>query len=181
MPNAFQILFILLLCSISVSAPAATVHRWVDEHGVTHFSDAPPAENVSDVKTLELSDDYPDAVDTRTNYYSIANQWERMRVEREQKNRVELEKARIRADKAAAVAYSEPVVEAREPRYFPAYFPPVGNRGRAFQRAQRHFDDDHRDHYAPARDRRSVVGKPGRAEPDAGGRRTTPARPMQLR
>lgn len=181
MQYALKTSIVVLLCSISLSALAATVHRWVDEHGVTHFSDAPPADSVSEVKTLELSDDYPAAVDTRTNYYSIANQWERMRVEREHKTRVDLEKERIRAEKAAAVAYSEPAVEVREPRYYPVYFPPAGNRGRAYQRPHRHFDDDRRDRYGPTRDHRSVVGKPGRAEQGAGGRRTTPARRMQLR
>jgi len=172
----------MLLCSIGLSAPAATVHRWVDEHGVTHFSDAPPAGTVSDVTTLELSDDFPDAADTRANYYSIANQWERMRVEREQKTRVELEKARIRAEQAAAVAYSEPAAEPQDRRYYPLYFPPAASRGRAHQRPYRDFDHNRaNDDYARAGERRRIDGKPGRDRTRTGGRVTTAREPMSLR
>lgn len=171
----------MLLCSICFSAAAATVHRWVDEHGVTHFSDAPPSGDVSDAKTLELSDDFPDATDTRSNYYSIANQWERMRTERDEKTRVNLEKARIEAEKAAAVSYSEPASQVREPRYYPAYFPPYGNRARAHRRPYPNIADHPHERYTPGRDRRSVSGKPGRAEYEAGERRITPRARMQLR
>tara|TARA_R110002096_G_scaffold312853_1_gene507141 strand:+ start:11276 stop:11791 length:516 start_codon:yes stop_codon:yes gene_type:complete len=171
----------MLLCSIGVSALAATVHRWVDEHGVTHFSDAPPAGTVSDVTTLELSDDFPDASDTRTNYYSIANQWERLRVEREQKTRIELEKARLRAEQAAAVAYSEPAAEPQERRYYPLYFPPAANRGRAYQRPYRDFDHNRGNGHGRAGERRRIDGKPGRGESRTGGRVTTAREPMRLR
>lgn len=34
---------LLLAALIAASVPAATVYRWVDEKGVTHYSDAPPA------------------------------------------------------------------------------------------------------------------------------------------
>lgn len=171
----------MLLCSISISTTAATVHRWVDDQGVTHFSDAPPAEATREVKTLELSDDYPAAADTRTNYYSIANQWERMRIEREQKTRVDLEKARIQAENAAAAAYSEPPAEVQEPRYYPTYFPPSTNRRRAFRPRHDDFRNDGYDRYPPAYDRRSVRGKPGRPDDAGGGRATTPRQRMQLR
>jgi hypothetical protein len=185
MVSAIQVSIGVLLCSISILTPAATVHRWVDEHGVTHFSDAPPAGGASDVKILELSDDFPAAPDTRTNYYSIANQWERMRDERDQKTRVELEKARIRAEKGAAVAYSEPAAEPEERRYYPVYFPRAANRGRAHR--QPHYDVDdgaQRAPYGRARNGRSVDGTLGRGEqPSHRGkaRSPTPAKPMRLR
>ena len=161
MPCNFQIVISVLLCSIGLSAPAATVHRWVDEDGVTHFSDAPPAVAVRDVKTLELSENFPAAPDTRADYYSIANQWERMREERDQKDQVALEKARIRADKAAAVAPSAPATAPEDRRYYPAYFPPAGNRGRAHRQPYQGFDDRTR---RPAHNGRRIDGTLGRGE-----------------
>lgn len=185
MPHKFQLSIGLLLCSIGLSVPAATVHRWVDEHGVTHFSDAPPAGAAADVKTLELSDDFPTAPDTHANYYSIANQWERMREERNEKNQVALEKARIRAEKAAAVAYSEPTAEPEAPRYYPAYFPRAANYGRGFRPPYYDFDDRPR-HGPDARVRggRHVDGTLGRGDHKAHQRKPrsrTPAPRMQLR
>ena len=185
MAYAFQISMTVLLCSISISAPAATVHRWVDEHGVTHFSDAPPAGVANDVKTLELSEDFPTAPDTRTNYYSIANQWERMREERDENTRVELEKARIRAEKAAAVAYSEPAAEPQERRYYPIYFPPAVNRGRAHGQPYNDVDDrSRRAPYGRARNGRNIDGTIGRSERPAHrgkARSPAPAKRIQLR
>ena len=170
----------MLLCSIGLSVPAATVHRWVDEHGVTHFSDAPPSGDVDDVKTLELSDDFPAAPDTRTNYYSIANQWERMREERDEKTRVELQKARIRAEKAAAVAYSEPAAEAPERRYYPTYFPLSADRHRPHRRPYYGHNDSPRTRpYESTRNDRIVHGALGRGERPARGGKSRPLAPAQ--
>jgi len=126
---AHHTLIILLLCSICPVVSAATVHQWVDASGITHFSDSPPPENVSAAKTLELSDDFPPAVDTRSDYYSIANQWDRMRQERDAKSRLRLERDKIRAERAAAVAYSEPQQDYGSERYYPLYLPNYGYGG----------------------------------------------------
>lgn len=49
----------LLACLLSLPCPAATVYRWVDEQGVTSYSDAPPAAGSRELQQLQL--DVPDA------------------------------------------------------------------------------------------------------------------------
>jgi Domain of unknown function (DUF4124) len=120
--------FVLLLCSIPLHAAATVIHRWVDDEGVTHFSDAPPAGGEVDVATIELDDDFPTVADANADYYSIANQWKRMREERDAKDRLKLEKARIRVDESAAAVYTEPP-PGDETYYggYPLYGLPYGN------------------------------------------------------
>lgn len=108
MNNAPAIWFLLLLCSISLPAAATLVHRWVDADGVTHFSDALPDDAAVDVSTVEL-DDFPPLAAAEANYYSIANQWKRMREERQAKTKFYLEKARIRARESATAIDAEPL------------------------------------------------------------------------
>ncbi len=131
----------LLLCSIFNPAEATTIHSWVDDDGVTHFSDAPPVGEIDGATTVEIDDNYPPQRDAQAEYYSIANQWNRMREEREAKNKLSLEKARIQAEKSAALAYTQPPVAQTGYRdYFPIYgFP--GHRGNL--RGRRFQDDRH--------------------------------------
>ncbi len=118
---------LLLLCSISFCSSAATIHSWIDADGTTHFSDTPPAADVTDATIVELSDKYPPLPDTEADYYSIANQWNRMREERAAKNKLNLEKARIRAEESAALVYSEATSEQRN---YGSYYPIYGLPGR---------------------------------------------------
>ena len=145
----------LLLCSISFSAPATTIHSWVDADGITHFSDAPPAPGIDGATIVELDDNYPPLPDTKADYYSIANQWNRMREEREAKNKLNLEKARLRAEQSAALAYAEPPSEQRNyGGYYPIYGLPrrhlnhggagvQSNRRSAFDRGPHHVQAGH--------------------------------------
>jgi hypothetical protein len=120
-----KILVFMLLCSTDSTVSAAAVHSWVDHDGVTHFSDSPPALPAEGVTTLILDDDLHRTGDSSSDYYSIVNQWQRMRAERDKKTETTLARARIRADHAAALNYSdEPYQEISEPRYYPAYWFP---------------------------------------------------------
>jgi hypothetical protein len=126
---------LLLLGSISLPAAATAVHSWVDADGVTHFSDAPPAGGAVEVTTVELAEDFGPATDPAADYYSIANQWKRMRDEREAKTKLSLEKARVRASESTAPAYIESAPEyATYPGYpvytraYPLYSPRYGYR-----------------------------------------------------
>jgi hypothetical protein len=95
---------------------AAAIHKWVDERGVTHYSDKAPASLEAGVTQLDIST----GEDSRTalaanpgHYYSIANQWQRMNQERLQRQQLELQRAALQVERRAA---AEPAIDDSEPR-----------------------------------------------------------------
>ena len=89
---------ILTLSLLTAAAPAsaAVIHKWVDEKGVTHYSDEAPADN-SQTTQIELPEVQATTDGAEENYYSIANQWARMHQES-----LEREKLRVQAEQARA-------------------------------------------------------------------------------
>ena len=59
------------------TADAAEIYQWVDEEGVTHFSDTPP-DNGTAAESLHVNSTNPPGYDPETDPYSIANQAKRM-------------------------------------------------------------------------------------------------------
>jgi hypothetical protein len=118
----------LFLLAPSVGG-AAAVYRWVDEAGVTHFSEAPPETPAGEVQTLDVPEPGPRA-DPENDYYSIANQSKRMEAVREERERARAERdlARRRLELQAQQAQAVESLSATEPttqyRYPPAYGPP---------------------------------------------------------
>jgi hypothetical protein len=111
----------LLACGAATPALAVGAHKWIDEKGVTHYSDEAPAA----IETTFI--DLPDPViaspenDGADNYYSISNQWERMNRERLEREKLLLEKAKI---EAARQPPPQPVVyvqDSGEDRIIPVY------------------------------------------------------------
>ncbi|MGR8919705.1 MAG: DUF4124 domain-containing protein [Gammaproteobacteria bacterium] len=98
----------MLLTLLACPASAVTVHTWVDENGVRHFSDTPPA-GVTVTEQFELDEPAADAPAPEADYYSITNQWERLREEREADAARSIERARVRAEQRAAA--TPPVVQ----------------------------------------------------------------------
>lgn len=62
-----------LVCGIILGAPASAyeVYSWVDENGVTHFSQWAPAEPVADVKEMVLPDAAPPNYDPAEDRYAV--------------------------------------------------------------------------------------------------------------
>ena len=90
---------------LSPAAAGDVVYRWVDEGGVTHFSDSPPAaQNTPQggVESLSLPDNFPVAANPTGDYYSIINQWKRMREERNEQEKLALEQERLRLEQTRA-------------------------------------------------------------------------------
>ena len=58
-------------------ANASDIYQWVDEDGVTHFSDTPPEDGAAS-RTLHLNATNPPDYDPTADPYSIANQAKRM-------------------------------------------------------------------------------------------------------
>ena len=140
MPRIPHYWIFLLLCSISCRAVATTIHSWVDDDGVTHFSDGPPAGKIDDTTVVELDDKFPPVPDTQADYYSIANQWKRMREEREAKDQLSLEKARIRSEQSAALVSAEPPPV--EQSGYGGYYPIYGFPGHNVHRHPGQYPDD---------------------------------------
>ena len=86
--------FVLLCIGIFLPLSAAVVHKWVDEKGVTHYSDAAPETPVTTVTKFDLGNRKPAESSVNNDYYSIKNQWQRLYKERLEQEKLKLEKAR---------------------------------------------------------------------------------------
>ncbi|MGD8421137.1 MAG: DUF4124 domain-containing protein [Gammaproteobacteria bacterium] len=92
------LLVTILACSTALPAFAVGVHKWVDEKGVTHYSDeAPEAIETTLIDLPEPAVRQADDEDIEDDYYSISKQWERMNRERLEREKLELERAKIAA------------------------------------------------------------------------------------
>jgi hypothetical protein len=155
--------FVLLLGLVPLAISAGTIHKWVDADGVTHFSDSPPENGTESAEIIVLPDGFPDPVDGQSDYYSIANQWRRLREERTEEEKLRLERAKVAA--LARAQEPAPVIYADEPRYYgyPGGVPYYG--GRRGNRGHRHpkYDGHERPVHLPARPGRPGAGhRPGR-------------------
>ena len=114
----------LVACANWVGANAAAIHKWVDDNGVTHYSDAAPSSPVTSVTQLEIDTgnitrtSLPTASDQ---YYSIANQWQRLQRERLQQQQFELQRAAINVNRSVEPARAEDSDEPHTARYLVAY------------------------------------------------------------
>jgi len=105
--------FVLLSSCIFPQVSAAEVHKWVDEKGVTHYSDAAPETPATMVTKIDLRNRKPTIASVKNDYYSIKNQWQRLHKERLEQEKLKLEQTR----QEAALRSAEPqVVYIKEPR-----------------------------------------------------------------
>lgn len=111
--------------SVCVAAGGGvTVHRWVDESGVTHFSDLPPGDETrATVLDIDVGTDRgPD--DPTEDYYSVANQWRRLAAERDAREARRLERRYV--DNLARAAAPTPSREARHDGVAGPFAVPLG-------------------------------------------------------
>lgn len=118
-----------MLWLVPLSASAGTVHTWVDEDGVTHFSDEPPESQQVDVTVLEVPENFPQPAAADEDYYSIVNQWQRAQEERMAREQLKLERAKLKAEQRrqspdyAEIRY-EPVPYVVAPARYPGFYDP---------------------------------------------------------
>lgn len=79
------------------SAMATEIHKWVDEHGITHYSDEAPGVQDVEVTLIEVPATYSTNKNSEEDYYSITNQWKRIHEERIALEKIKLEKAKYKA------------------------------------------------------------------------------------
>ncbi len=91
-------LLVLFIASL-VASPiyAEQIHKWIDEEGVTHYSDSAPESKTEDVSVIETLDEYTVPQNLDEDYYSITNQWLRMNEERLAREKLKLEQEKQRA------------------------------------------------------------------------------------
>ena len=114
----------LLACGNWIDANAAAIHKWVDDKGVTHYSDAVPSSPVSSVTQLEISTGNITRTSLSTTsdqYYSIANQWQRLQHERLQQQQFELRRSAINVNRSVEPTPAEDSYEPHTTRYLVAY------------------------------------------------------------
>ncbi len=88
------ILIAPLLALAASGSNAAVIHKWTDADGVTHYSDQPPPAAVTAPERIDLPTAPARAAPRGDDYYSIANQWQRMHRERIELERVRAERSR---------------------------------------------------------------------------------------
>jgi hypothetical protein len=89
---------VLVIALAGAPAAAVTVHTWVDADGVRHYADQPPADDATGASAIEL--DVGGASAPADDYFSVLNQWRRLREERENAEKLALERERVAATQA---------------------------------------------------------------------------------
>ena len=122
------ILTISLALVFSHAGLAVTVHKWKDANGVTHFSDEPAPKHIVS-ETIEYEDLANRDSKSNDDFYSIANQWQRLKAERDATlARRELKAQRQAAERQAAYEL-QAAREANQPSSNPVVYGPVNQRG----------------------------------------------------
>ena len=120
MNKTISIIIVTTFFLVSFPVFAERIHKWVDENGVTHYSDEAPVHSASEITLIELQATHSKNIDVENDYYSISNQWMRAYEERIAREKIKLEKAKVKASQRPA----EPsIVYVNEPedRYVVAY------------------------------------------------------------
>lgn len=152
---------ILLMAGVLLPAHAAVVHKWIDDKGVTHYSDQVPETTKVEVTRIDVRGRVSKKTSLDDNYYSIKNQWQRVHQERLERDKLKLEQARQKAAVQATRPQIIYVNEAADKRYVPVFYGSFHNR---HKRSRHHRKYRHKVGYSGKRShRRAPPGlHPGR-------------------
>ena len=92
------VLLVLFVSASNVSADDATVYRWTDATGRTHFSDRPPETTSPRVEQF-VAPSYAGS-GLPSDHYSVTKQLERLQAERRERERLRLERERESQERA---------------------------------------------------------------------------------
>ena len=115
----------LLTCLASMSVLAIEVYHWVDENGVSHYSQNAPGADVAGVSKMILEDTTPPDYDPEEDRYGVEAQAERMaslREEMAEKREAQRERER-NAPQQPVVQYQQPYQYGYSPFWLPPYYP----------------------------------------------------------
>ncbi len=116
----------LILLNSAATAHAIEIHKWIDEDGVTHYSENQPSDDEIVTEKLELPDVYgTEPQESDDGYYSVVNQASRLeasRLAREDERRKDREQDL--QEQALAAQQTPEVVNTHQDngRYYPVFF-----------------------------------------------------------
>ncbi len=122
-PTVFALFLLAFLASMPVLA--AEVYHWVDENGVSHYTQSAPPADVNGVKKVILQDTTPSDYDPEEDRYGVEAQAERMaslREEMAEKREAQRERQR-NAVQQPVVQYQQPYPYGYSPFWRPPYYP----------------------------------------------------------
>ncbi|MEJ2114583.1 MAG: DUF4124 domain-containing protein [Gammaproteobacteria bacterium] len=136
---------VFLLVALLMPVHADSVHKWIDAQGITHYSDQLPVNNSSIAKPIEatrvdVSSTYHNS-SKQNEYYSVTNQWARMREERIARKQLQLEKAKLKAAQRPVVPQVVYVNEIEEDQSRAVYYPTnlTSFRHRGYRHGQQNY------------------------------------------
>jgi len=103
-------ILMVLTCGYCTAVAGTEVFHWVDENGVSHFTQSAPSANVAGVKMMTVEDTTPPDYDPEEDRYGVAQQQERMAALREEmkdKREAELKRQRDAAARQPVVRYED--------------------------------------------------------------------------
>lgn len=175
--HAMRLQIIMLILCLPLPLSAVSVYQWTDEQGVTHFSDeAPVNDNAGKpVSSFEVEEAYPQTRDPEEDYYSISNQWQRANDDRMAREKLKLERDKIRASRSNQAPVIHVASEEPQRRYYPVFSPAynrflpgriLNNPGHPFS-AQRfpHHNNTNKMDSTPAPVSRGYVGNVAGSQP----------------
>ena len=149
--SIFITILTLLMASVLLPAYAAVVHKWVDDKGVTHYSDQAPEASRTEVIRIDVRESDSQQADLGSHYYSIKNQWQRVHQERLQRDKLKLEQARQKASVQAARPQVVFINQADDKRYVPVFY---GSFYKRHKRGRHHQKYRHKIGYSGKRQHR---------------------------
>jgi hypothetical protein len=123
-PCVITMYIVLLLAAPAVTS--AQVYTWIDEDGVTHFSESPSEDSSITIEQVEILPP-PSAGNTvDENFYSVVNQANRMEARRLENMKIIAERQQAEAETKRAIAEAQsakqsPYQDTGDSRYYPAY------------------------------------------------------------
>ena len=118
--------FFMLAIVLSTIAMASEIYHWVDENGVSNFSQYRPASNTPDVNTLKLETSKPPGNDQYEDVYNVEAHEKRMiawRAER-QNTREDSRERKRQASQQPQIQYVQAQSQYWYPRPYYSYRPP---------------------------------------------------------
>lgn len=117
---------VVLTVVATTNVPAAEIYHWVDESGVSHYSQQPPSRDTPDVSTQKIVAHTPSDNGQVEDIYNTVEHEKRMAAWREEREQ-ERKDARDRKNQAASkpIRYQQPESYGTTPYLFrPIYRPP---------------------------------------------------------
>jgi hypothetical protein len=113
------------MCGLGTAMAETEVYHWVDENGVSHFTQSAPSADVGGVRRMTVEDTRPPDYDPNEDRYGVAQQQERMAALREEMNEKREAEAKRQRDAAARQPAVQYVDRYRSPLFWnPPYYRP---------------------------------------------------------